>query len=332
METPAPASHPLVELHLHLEGCLTPARARALRGRRPHLPPPPAGALAEDRWSFTGLDGFLRVFGWAGRLLDGPEAYADLLDDAFDLLEAEGVVHAEFFLAVGMMRRFGHDPRPIVRHLAARAAAREEAGGVSARFVVDAVRQWGPDEAEAVLEDALALRDHRVVGVGVGGDERAAPAAAFSSFFRRARRAGLGTSLHAGEGTSPRQVAEALALGVDRIGHGIAAVEDPLLLERLAAAGTVLEVCPGSNEATGAWLPARGPHPALRMLRAGLRVVLGSDDPAFFDTSPRAERARLGRLGATEAELRAVERNAAAAAFLPGADRRALMARLAPVC
>ncbi len=133
------------------------------------------------------------------------------------------------------------------------------------------------------------MRERRVVGLGIGGDENSLPASAFAEVYARAREAGLGTTLHAGEGTSPWAVAEAMELGVTRIGHGIAAVEDPGLMRELAERGVVLEVCPGSNLCSGAWRQGRASHPLKRLAEAGVRVCLGSDDPSFFKTSLKGE-------------------------------------------
>ncbi len=319
---------PLVELHLHLEGCLSADRARALWADRPHLQAPPTGRLGRDGWELDDLGSFLRLFGWAGRLLDGPAAYLEVLDDTLDMLERQGIIYAELFVAIGMMHYFGHDSVSIVRALGQKAAERAKAGGVDVRFIADGVRQFGVEAAGRVLDDALVLMDHRVVGFGLGGDEAAIPAGDFRELYQRAREAGLGTSLHAGEGDRPEAVAEAIDLGVDRIGHGIAAAADPEVLGRLAASAITVEVCPTSNERTGVWPAARGPHPVVRMAAAGVKVCLGSDDPAFFGTSLRQEWERCRRRGIAAEELRRWNENAARAAFLPADERDVLLERI----
>lgn len=306
----------LCELHLHLEGALTVARARALLREHPDAGPPPADALDGDRWKFAGLEGFLRAFGWSTRLLAVPGAYRQLLDDCAAALREQGVVRAELFVAFGQMHQAGLDPRQIVPALAARAAEIEAEGGPRLHFIADATRQWGVGAAERVLDDALALQGHRVVGYGIGGDERALRAREFRALYRRAREGGLGTTIHAGEGTHPDAVREAVEeLEVPRVGHGIAAAQDPKLLRELADEGVVLEVCPTSNEITGAWDPAAGEHPVMKLLAAGVPVVLGSDDPAFFGSDLPGERERLREWGVDEETLASVDARALEVAF-----------------
>ena len=319
---------PLIELHLHLEGCLSAARARQLWALRPEVGNPPASGLEDERWKVDDLSSFLKLFGWAVRLLDGPQAYGFLLDDTIELLEAQGVIYAELFVAVGVMHFFGQEPRPIFELLANKARARAKAGGVDLRFIADGVRQFGVEAAWRVLDDALALRENRIVGFGLGGDELAVAATEFSEIYEKAGEAGLGTSIHAGEGDRPEAVAEALQLGVDRIGHGIAAASDPFLLRQLAAAPVVLEVCPGSNRATGVWPEDRGPHPIHVLAEAGVKLCLGSDDPSFFDTALVKEWEHCRGEGIPERRLREWNENAARAAFLPEDERGKLLERM----
>ncbi len=319
---------PLVELHLHLEGCLSPQRAREFALRNPSLGDPPRGALEEDRWRFDELAGFLQLFGWGVRLLDGPGPYLEVLDDAAEFLEGQGVIYAELQVAIGVMHYFGIDAHEVLPALAARAEEHEARGGVIMNFIADGVRQFGVEMADRVLEDGLALRRHRIVGFGLGGDERAVPALEFGEVYARAREEGLGTCLHAGEGTTAEAVAEALDLGVDRVGHGISAAADPALMERLRTTATVLELCPGSNLRSGAWKPADGPHPIHRLHEHGVRIVLGSDDPAFFETSLREEYERCAREGIPPDTLTAFNADAVEAAFLPEEAKEALRRRL----
>ncbi len=320
---------PLVELHLHLEGCLTPTRAQALWSERPFIPSPPTGGLRDGRWCFDDLAGFLKLFAWAARLLDGPSAYLQVLQDTASFLDSQGVVHAELFVAFGVMHHFESDPREIVPALARWAQAHADRGGVDLRFIADGVRQFGPEAAGRVLEDALVLRGERVVGLGIGGDESSVPASEFREVYENARAAGLGTTLHAGEGTTSKAVAEAMELGVDRIGHGIAAAADVELMEKLAETGIVLEVCPGSNLRSGAWRKSRAEHPVTRLAAHGVRVCLGSDDPSFFETSLGREWEECLAHGVSAEELRRWNAVALDAAFLPEDERLSLRRRIA---
>ena len=275
------------------------------------------------RWSYDGLGGFLRLFGWSTRLLRSPEAYTAVLDDLLVSLDEQGLQRAEVFLAFGQMHRVGVEPGPIVRRLAERAHERESEGGCSVHFVADATRNWGVAAAERVLDAALDLRGHRVVGFGMGGEEASLRAREFRRVYRRAAEHGLPTSCHAGEGTHPDAVREVVEeLEVRRVGHGIAAVEDPALLRELRDAGITLEVCPTSNECTGAWNPKSGDHPVLRLVEHGVDVVIGSDDPAFFGTTVTQEFARLSEWGLSDEQLRDIDAHARRVAWASGQGTR----------
>ncbi len=321
-----------MELHLHLEGAITATRASALWARAKGVPPPPAGGLTPAGWRFSTLPEFLKLFGWMTRLLDGPQVYGEVLEDLLGALERQNVVYAEAFVSVGQMLLAGIDPARVLPHLAAVAGARARVGGPDVRFIADATRQLGPAAAQRVVDVARELAgDCRIVGFGMGGDERALPAADFRGVFDRAREARLGVTCHAGEGTSPQAVREAHEeLRVTRIGHGISAIEDPKLVADLVCRDVVLEVCPTSNLRTAAWDPAQrgGPHPLLRLARAGVRIALGSDDPAFFESSLLGERAVAVEWGATTAELARWQRTAVDSAFLPEKEKAMLMRRV----
>lgn len=309
------------ELHLHLEGALTARRALALASRATGVPPepPPAGSIVETergpRWAFPDLGGFLAAFGWASRRLRSAEAYVGVLDDLARSLRDQDVIAAEVFVAFGQMHRGEIDPKTIVPALAARAKEIEDEGGPSMWFVADVTRNWGVDAADRALDAALDLQEHRIVGFGMGGIETSYRARDFRRVFRRAASSGLGLCCHAGEGTTPDHVREVVEeLRVRRVGHGIAAASDPLLMRDLRTEGVVLEVCPTSNEKTGVWNP-RTPHPLLTLLEHGVPVVLGSDDPAFFRCTLRSEVERVRSWGVPSEVLDAMIRRAATVRF-----------------
>lgn len=289
---------PAIELHLHLEGALTARRALTLAGGATDVPrDAPEGCITETegvpRWSFDSLRGFLEAFGWASRQLRSAAAYTAVLDDLAVSLRAQDVVAAEVFVAFGQMHRGEIDPAAILPALAARAGEIESEGGPAIHFIADVTRNWGVAAADRALDAALSLQEHRIVGFGMGGIETSLRARAFRRVFRRAASAGLGLSCHAGEGTTPDAVREVVEeLEVRRVGHGIAAAQDEVLMRELRAEGVVLEVCPTSNEKTGVWDP-RQPHPLLRLLEFGVPVVLGSDDPAYFGCTLRSEVERV---------------------------------------
>ena len=285
------ARPPVAERHLHLEGALTAGRALAFaeRDQRDDIPDGLLRDGAQPQWKFDSLLGFLELFGWSTRLMRDAASYVAVLKDLLRSLDQQDIREAEVFIAIGQMHRTGADPAAILPALARAAQDHGDRGGCRVWFIADGTWQWGTEAAESVLDAALELRDHRIVGFGMGGDETAVRARDFREIYKRARAEGLGVTCHAGEGTSADKVLEAVSeLEVPRIGHGIAAAQDADLMRQLADAGTVLEVCPTSNRRTGAW-DVHGRHPIFTLLEAGVPCILGSDDPAFFGCTLRSE-------------------------------------------
>ena len=320
---------PKAELHLHLEGAAPPAFIRGLaaeKGMRLAGVFDAAGAYAfDDFWQF------LKVYEAATAVLQTPEDFARLVTAVLEDRAADGVVYAEAFLSPDFCG--GGDIDAWIDYLAAMreaAGAAERSMGITLRGIVTCIRHLGPDRARAAARCAAETAGDWLVGFGIAGDERALHPKDFTWAFDCAREAGLGLTAHAGEWDGPASVTAALDhLRPSRIGHGVRAIEDPRLVERLAEAGTVLEVCPGSNIALGLY-PSWRAHPVDRLRRAGVTVTLSTDDPPFFHTTLTREYDRLAEAFEwDEGEFAALNRAALAAAFCDDATRDRLAPRFA---
>ena len=231
---------------------------------------------------------FLRLFADCCRLFASPSDYAEAAGALGRALAAE-LGHAEVYVSPEIWSRFGLEPAEVLRAIDASLAAVEEETGCRLVMLLDSVRQWGADAAERVLDLHEEIRLPRVRGFGIGGEEDAVPPSAFTAVYERAKRLGLGTSIHAGEWAGPDSVAAAIdALPLDRIDHGVRAAEDPGVLRRLAASGITACVAPSSNLSTGVYASWRE-HPLPRLLDSGARVCLSADDPTIFGTSTAGE-------------------------------------------
>ncbi|KPQ07721.1 MAG: adenosine deaminase [Rhodobacteraceae bacterium HLUCCA12] len=319
---------PKIELHLHIEGAAPPAFIRGL-AREKNID---ITGIFDERGNYAYRDfwDFLRVYEAACTTLQTPRDFHRLTLAVLEQSARDGVIYTEAFLSpdfcgggdLGAWREYLH-----AMHDAATEAERDM--GITLRGVVTCIRHFGATKARAAALCAAETAGDFVTGFGIGGDEKAGRLRDFAYAFDMAREAGLRLTAHAGEWGGPQSVRDALAdLRVERIGHGVRAVEDPALVDELAARGTVLEVCPGSNLALGLYPDFRA-HPVARLRERGVRVTLSTDDPPFFHTSNRREYEALAQaFDWTEQDFRAINLDAARAAFCDAATRKRLVARL----
>jgi aminodeoxyfutalosine deaminase len=323
---------PKAELHLHLEGTITPATLRELSAR--HDKPPIGMREADAYYNFDDFTGFIEAFKAVTRRLIDPEDYELVAWRMMEGLARQGVIHAEVFISVGviyMWRNFDpHAFEPIFERLerARERAAREL--NLSVYWIFDAVRHFTVEEAERVFRKAIEMRrDYpSIVGIGLGGDERRTGSEPFRALYDRAGKHGLRLTNHAGETTGPEGIWEALGIGSERIGHALSAIQDEKLMNELKTRGTVLELNPTSNVRTGV-CTSFSDHPLRRYFDAGLLVTLNSDDPAFFG-SDLANEYLLAHTQQhfSRDELRQLASNSIRGSFLPEAEKSAWLSRI----
>lgn len=193
--------------------------------------------------------------------------------------------------------------------------------GIECNLRVDLVRNYGPDAGMEVL-DWIEEKGDNIVSIDIGGSEERFPPKPFAPVYRRAKEMGLHLVAHAGEALGPESIWEAVAyLGVERIGHGVAARNDSKLMDYLRDHGITIESCPISNVRTGV-VPSLDRHPIRTFLDRGLRVTVNSDDPSMFGTDMNNEYLQLQRkLSFTIHELFKLSLNAVDSSFL-SKDRR----------
>jgi aminodeoxyfutalosine deaminase len=318
---------PKAELHLHLEGTVTPETLVELSARHP-------GALlrraqADVLYRYTDFTGFLMAFKAVSEHLQTPEDYELITWRMLERLARQGVVHAEVYVSVGVVyywRRRAFEPLFAGMEKARERAEREL--GISAYWIFDAVRHFGAEEAAKVFRKAAEMRGEypSIIGIGIGGDERRTGAEPFRELYAEAREAGLRLTAHAGETTGPESIWGALNIGAERLGHALSAIHDAELMEMLAERQVPLEICVTSNLRTGCCVKAED-HPLRRYFDAGLMVTLNSDDPALFHSDLAEEyRSAQEQFGFTEEHLRELAANSIEASFLP-AERKVMLLR-----
>ncbi|MEB8325268.1 adenosine deaminase [Dietzia kunjamensis] len=323
--TPRTSAHdrftalPKAHLHVHLEAAMREATLRQWCAEDGIEVPP----LVE----YADFTAFLGAYGLLIDLLHTPERVGRLLDEVVADAAAQGVVALEFASIPEKAVAFdsAEDALEFILPAAADAGRRH---GVWTGSIVSIDRGAGREHALEAARLAARFADRGVVAVGLVADERGNPVADAAGAFAIARDAGLGVVPHAGELAGPDEVRSAIELGVDRIQHGVRAVEDPRVLELLAERGTCLDVCPTSNVVLDVY-PSLEEHPLPRLLEAGVRCSLGADDPLLFGVDVVDEYvAAHERMGVSVARLVGVARASIESSFAPGDVKRDALARV----
>jgi aminodeoxyfutalosine deaminase len=313
---------PKAELHLHLEGSVTPETLVELRQRHGK-----ASTLPEVQalYQYKDFLGFLMAFKTLTEDLQTPEDYELITYRMMEQLKAENVLHAEVYVSVGVCLWRKQKFDEIFEGLERGRERGERDFGVSLLWIFDAVRQFGAEAAHKVFELAVKYRDRNVVGIGIGGDEKKGPAELFRNQYAYAAEHGLRLTAHAGESDGPESIWGALNLGAERIGHGLTAIEDQELMEELATRQIPIEICLTSNLRTGCCTNLQD-HPVRRYFDQGLMITLNSDDPAMFGSALNQEYELAQReFGFTDEHLRELARNSFEASFLPAEKKVAFL-------
>jgi aminodeoxyfutalosine deaminase len=319
-------SLPKAELHLHLEGSIQPATVCALTARH-------GVAMTEEdvrqRYAYRNFSEFIEAFKWVTSFLRDPQDYALIARDLAEHLLTQNVVYTEVTLSIGVMLLRKQQPEANFEALL-HATDPFERRGLRFRWVFDAARQFGAEAAMQVVESAKRCASKAIVAFGIGGDELTIPTEEFRPVYEKTAELGLHRLMHAGETGGPEKIREAIELlGVERIGHGIAAIHDPKLMDMLAERRIPLEISPGSNMKTGALALQLGredatieDHPLPKFMRHGIPIVLSTDDPAMFHTTLQSEYENAARVGLTQEELQKLVEMGFQHAFDPATDHR----------
>ena len=319
-------SFPKVELHLHLEGAADPAFIRGLAAEKSVDTQKifdKSGA-----YKYDSFNEFLAVYEAATFALKSPEDFKRLTQSVLENLAEHNVVYAETFVSPDFCG--GRDVGAWREYLEAMQEAHVE--GVTLKGIVTCIRHFGPDKARETARCAAETAGDWIVGFGMGGAEDVGAAADFARAFDMAREAGLRLTSHAGEWGGAQSIWDTLEdLKVERIGHGVQAIDDPKLVDYLAETGIVLEVNPGSNIALGVYANL-AQHPIAKLRDAGVKVTVSTDDPPFFQTTMTKEFERLEQVfGWGVDDFNLLNKTALEAAFCDAGTKDLIAKRLETV-
>jgi adenosine deaminase len=315
-------SLPKVELHLHLEGAIPIPALWELVQKYGGDPLVPDEAALQEYFKFRDFPHFIELWIWKNGFLREYDDFEFFSGAVARALKAENIKYVEAFFSPGRFKQAGLDTG---RMIEAVRAGLDSVTGVEVALIPDLVRDVGPDYASGVLDELSDLRSLGLIGIGLGGSEHAYPPELFTDLYSRARKNGFHTTAHAGEAAGAESVWGAInALKVQRIGHGIRAIEDPELMRHLAETQLPVEMCPLSNVATGV-VDSIAVHPIRQFFDQGVLVTVNSDDPAMFGNSLTGDYAALmSELAFTPDEIRKFILNGIESSWLDSERKSAL--------
>jgi adenine deaminase len=272
---------PKAELHIHIEGSLEPELIFALAQRNGVSIPYASVEALRAAYAFTDLQTFLDIYYAGASVLLHAQDFEDMAMAYFARAAADHVVHAELFFDPQTHTARGVSFETVIAGLTHACERAQRELGISSALILCFLRHLSEEEAFATLEEALPYRA-QFIGVGLDSSERGHPPEKFVRVFARCRELGLHLVAHAGEEGPPAYIWSALdVLKVERIDHGVRSVEDPALMQRLAATRVPLTVCPLSNVKLCVF-KTMADHNLATLLDAGLCATVNSDDPAYF--------------------------------------------------
>lgn len=283
---------------------------------------------ARAAYEFTDLQSFLDIYYESTSVLHTAADFHDLTAAYLKRAAADGVRHVEPFFDPQAHTRRGIAFDDVVEGIVSALREGERDLNISWRLIMCFLRDLPADDAIRALGDALPYGD-MISAVGLDSAEVGNPPEKFEGVFDLARSEGFLCVAHAGEEGDADSVRRTLdLLGVSRIDHGVAAMSDPALVERLVAERMPLTVCPLSNVRLGGYASVAA-HPLHAMLEAGIVATVNSDDPAYFGGYMMENyRAAIEELGLTREHLQALARNSFEASFLPAAEAEARIAEV----
>ncbi len=323
------AGLPKAELHIHMQGAASVETVLGLSRRYPDV------GLPQDEWGlrafyrFTDFANFIDVYVAVSRLVRTEDDVYDLAVGLGRDLAATNVRYAEVTVTPDSHLAVGIAPDALADALSRGRRDALSTSGVELAWVFDIDGEFGHASGERAIDWAERHLPDGSIGFGLGGPEAGIARADFADAFRRARDIGLRSLPHAGETVGPDQIWASIdSLGAERIGHGISAAQDPVLMDALVERGISLEICPTSNIRTGA-VARMDDHPFRALRESGVRVTVNTDDPGMFDTDLNREYLVAHEVfGLDVPELAELARESVRASFAPEDTRVRLLAEI----
>jgi adenosine deaminase len=319
---------PKAELHMHIEGSLEPEMIFAMAQRNSVSLAYPGIDALRQAYVFDNLQSFLDIYHAGTTVLKTEQDFFDMTDAYLARAQADNVLHTEIFFDTQTHTGHGTGVETVINGLFRACEEAPARHGMMASLILCFLRHLGEEEAFECLEQALPLRD-KIMGIGLASSEVGHPPEKFARVFARARELGFRLVAHAGEEAPPAYILSALdVLKVERIDHGVQAIHDNALMQRLATDRIPLTVCPLSNLKLRVF-PTLDQHTLKRMLDAGIMATVNSDDPAYFGGYINENFTQtFAALGMTAQHAYQLARNSFEASFIDASLRSQYVQRL----
>lgn len=318
------------ELHVHLEGTITPTMAHRIAQRNGLKIPD--NLIAADGKSYLSSDflHFLQVYDTLAALIKSPQDYYDITLDYLKSRSEENAIYVEMMYSPEHAELSSGIPS--IEHLAAIQQAIDDAQAkhaITGRILITAVRHFGVEAAEKVARQTHVDHLACITGFGLGGDEAKFPPKLFSKAYEIAADAGLQCTVHAGEFAPASGMIEAMNyLPIKRIGHGVNAIYSPEAMAMVKDREITLEICPTSNIFLGLFKNMEE-HPLPQFYDAGIKISISSDDPPFMSTSLGQEYDKVqAAYNYSPETMNNITRMALEAAFVDEQTKKTLIAKL----
>ncbi len=307
---------PKTEIHLHTEACVSRETILSLLSKNN------VAHTAEEvdkLYQFTNLQEFIKLFLFILDSIRHPDDFSLIYGSLVHYLQSNNIRYAEVFFAPSRLIQNGLDFNEMAQTLDILARESRLSGGPEVKFLVDVSRTFGAENASKNLQRVLSCKVPSIIGIGLGGAELMGPARDFKDVFAQARANGLRAVAHAGEDDGPWSVRDAVELlRVERIGHGISAIQDPELLNIIRDRQIPIEICLTSNIFTGKYVRREQDHPVRRYYEMGIPCAVNTDDPEIFNVDLSQEYLKLYKhLNFTVSELIDLVRQGVFASFHP---------------
>lgn len=319
---------PKAELHLHIEGTLEPELLFNLAARNKVVIPYKNVEELHEAYRFTDLQSFLNIYYAGMKVLITEQDFYDLTWNYFLRAKQQMIRHAEIFFDPQAHLKRGIAFETVIQGITSALKDASSKLGITNHLILCFLRDLTEEDAIVTLKLAIPYKD-LIIGVGLDSAELGNPPSKFQKVFEMARAEGFLCVAHAGEEGPPEYIIEALdLLKVKRIDHGVQCVKDPVLVERLVREQIPLTVCPLSNVRLCVFKTMQQ-HPIRRMLEAGLRVTMNSDDPAYFGGYVVENFLAVHQaLGLTANEVTKLAKNSFLSSFIDAAEKERFIAEI----